>query len=85
MRKIPQANRAKCPHCQKFIDQVPERMLSPVEVAETLGVHPKTVYRLVSERRLGSIKNSPARSGKVFIPLSALDAYRKSLEARPAL
>lgn len=85
MRKILQPKRINCPHCGKLVGDQPERSVSVPEAAGILGLAPKTVYKLISQRRLGSEKKGFGRSGKVTIPLSALDAYRASLQARPAL
>lgn len=74
-----------CPHCGKLVGDQPERSVSVREAATILGLAEKTVYKLVSRRLLGSEKKGTAQSGKVTIPLSALDAYRANLQSRPAL
>lgn len=85
MKKLHQATRPNCPHCGKFIGDQPERSVTVEEAANILGLAKKTVYRLVSERRLASQKTSPYGRGRVLILLSALDAYRSSIVSRPAL
>jgi excisionase family DNA binding protein len=85
LRKIPQSSRNKCPHCGKLVGQIPERTLTVPEAAEVLGLAPKTVYKLIAQRVISSVKSGSTRGSKVGVLVSDLEAYRSRLEYRPAL
>jgi len=54
-------------------------LVSAETAADLLGLARKTVYKLISERKLAAYKTSPSRHGKLLLAITDIEAYRARL------